>query len=712
LTILNRKALRLTTFLIITTLLLGLGSAEDELEWIEPEDGEFIPDTPDFNISDPAGVIEEEGDENEEINVTFSEDNETWEEISVEQIDEDGYVTPTWEDTESSGEYYLNATNINNTDRNQTIEVTLDKTGPVIDSKSPSNGEYISDDSPTVEAEFEDDRSGVHYTNLTVYEDSDREDLVDYTFGETDNPELDTDLNDTETYYVEWWVNDTLGNDRGNWEDEEWDDEWSFTVTTSFEGDEDVDFDPSGGLYTEDEFEDDYNEELEITVYETGDEVSEKEVICKDDSDDEIDSDGFESLDGEDEVEFYCDVDMSDYGDSTVDIYVEVCDEAGHCEESDSEEYTFDGSPPTVLDLDTVSGHYIFNDEFEVEFEALDDTSGVDQVEYYFDFDGAGDGTRSSESDGTISLDIDPSELDDGEHTLYVRAQDNLGQWSTPQNLDFEYYPDDGPEVEIDTPEQFEVEAGSTGDFDLSVENTGMFIIEDLEIEGHVEDIFNQSETVSHLDNGSVVSLTWEIETEDEDLGSHDLEISSEGPSYSAESELLVTANEDQKQEIDQQFSGHDQSLDALRSNITELEEDGLSEERSEEAEAAMASFEERMDEAERAIEDGEYYKADEALSGISSDFSEAEQTYEEVRSDHISSQRTRMLMVLLVLIGVGGIGAVGFFAYSEEYDFDLESVVDSDISVNSLEGIESRVNAVLKNEDEAEEFSWDGFRD
>jgi len=678
--------LKLATILILTSLVLGVTAAEEDepLEWIEPEDGEYIPDTPDFNISDVQGV--DEDGENEEINVTFSEDNETWEEISVEQIDEDGYVTPTWEDTESSGEYYLNATNINNTDRNQTIEVTLDKTAPVIDSKSPSDGEYISDDSPTVEAEFEDDRSGVHYTNLTVYEDSDREDLVDYTFGETDNPELDVELNDTETYYVEWWVNDTLGNDRTNWEDDEWDDEWSFTVTTSFEGDEDVDFDPSGGLYTESEFEDDYNEELEITVYETEDEVSEKEVICKDDSGDEIDNDGFESLEGEDEVEFYCDVDMSDYGDSTVDIYVEVCDEAGNCEESDSEEYTFDGSPPTVLGLETVSQHYVFNDEFEVEFEATDDTAGVDQVEYYFDFDDEGDGTRSSESDGTINLDIDPEELEEGEHTLYVRAQDNLGQWSTPEAMDFEYYPNEKPEIQINTDEEIEVEAGESTDIDLSVENTGKFFIEFVEIEGEAEDLFNKTETVSSLENGSVVSMSWNIDTEDEDLGIYDFEIYSDNPYYSKEATLFVTANEEQRAQIEGHFDGYQQEFEDLKGNITELEEDGLSEERRQEISSGVANFEERVSDAEEAIEEGDYYAADEALSGISSDIVQAQETYDEVRSDHISSQRIRLALMSLFLVGLVGGGAAVFFAYNEDYEFNFDRLVESDLSITSLE--------------------------
>ncbi len=577
----------------------------------------------------------------------------------------------------------------------------------IIDGEDPERGDRsprgaIDDTEPEVEITFEDTISGLENATLEVVGENE---TIEEDLGGSEEETLTIDYDDepleTGSYDVEWQVYDRVGNERSG--------DWTFTVSTDYEGDTSPEFDPSGGLYTEEEWEDDYNEILVVLLEETGDELTDKEVTCYDDSDNEIDSDS-STIDGD--TEFECDVSMSEYGDSNVDIYAEVCNEAGYCEETSTDSFTFDGSPPTVIDLDTVSGHYIFNDNFDVEFEAFDDTAGVDRVEYYFEPENEGDGYEVDYESGTIEFEADTSDLDTGENTLYVRAQDTLGQWSTPEVLDFEYYPDEGPEVEIETDENITTEAGSSENLDLTVENTGMFFIEDLEIEGYLEDIFEHTETVQDLDNGSSVSFTWSVDAEDGDLGEHSIEVSSDSPPYSTEVPLIVNANEEQMSDIDQQFSTQQDNLEQLRQNITDLEQDGLSDERSEEIETSIAAFEQRVQDAEQAIEEGKYYEADEHLSGISSDFSEAETSYQEVRSDHISAQRTRMIGIGLFLLVLTVSGAAAFFAYNDDYDFDFGSLVDSDLEMTSLGGIESRIKAVFKNEEEAEEFAWNGFKD
>ncbi len=656
---------------------LNITDEEESLEWIE------------INYTGP-----------EEYNhtFTFEEDDDLW---------ENGYFSHDRDVLgESSGSYNISVFANETNEEDEEIVYTGYIEDVVIDSTVPSRDRSprgaIDHDEPEVEITFEDTISGLENATLEVLgENETTEENLDGSQEETLTIDYSDESLDTGTYDVEWSVYDFSGNKREG--------DWTFTVSTDYEGDTNPDFDPSPGLFTEEEWEDDYSEYLVLILEETGDEVTDKEVTCYDGSGDEIDSDS-NSIDGD--TEFDCRVRMSEYGDSNVDIYAEICNEAGYCEETSTESYTFDGSPPTVIGLDTVSGHYVFNDNFDVEFEAFDDTAGVDQVEYYFEPGDEGEGYEVEYESGTIEFEADTSDLDMGENTLYVRAQDILGQWSTAEVLDFEYYPDEGPEVEIETDKNITTEAGSSENLDLTVENTGMFFIEDLEVEGYLEDIFEQTETVQDLDNGSSVSFTWTVDTEDGDLGEHSIEVSSDSPPYSTEVPLIVDANEEQMSEIDQQFSTQQNNLEQLRQNITDLEQDGLSDERSEEVETSITAFEQRVNDAEQAIEEGKYYEADEHLSGISSDFSEAETSYQEVRSDHVSAQRTRMIGIGLFLLVLTVSGAAAFFAYNDDYDFNFDSMVDSDLEMTSLGGIESRIKAVFKNEEEAEEFAWNGFRD
>jgi hypothetical protein len=154
----------------------------------------------------------------------------------------------------------------------------------------------------------------------------------------------------------------------------------------------------------------------------------------------------------------------------------------------------------------------------------------------------------------------------------------------------------------------------------------------------------------------------------------------------------------------------YESSLEEIESNVTDLKSK-VSGDLQQRLEGNLSTFKSSVTEARQAVEAGEYYRAQEALEGIDSKEQNAANTYEEVMQTYQQNQ--------LVMFGVAGgvvvllLGAGGAFLFyrSDEYGLDLDRVVDSDISVSSLEGLKSRIRSILRDEPEAEEFEWNGFQ-
>lgn len=118
------------------------------------------------------------------------------------------------------------------------------------------------------------------------------------------------------------------------------------------------------------------------------------------------------------------------------------------------------------------------------------------------------------------------------------------------------------------------------------------------------------------------------------------------------------------------------------------------------------------VSEAKSAYEDGMYFKVDDQLSDFDSQFSRAQQTFKQVKSDHESAQTWKLIFIVLALIVLALVGAAAFLLYSDEYDVDVDNLVDSDINVDGLDDLKARAEAAFTSKEEADEFEWDGFKD
>lgn len=455
---------------------------------------------------------------------------------------------------------------------------------------------------------------------------------------------------------------------------------------------------------------DDEEYDLELT-FSDEDESDEIDVTCFDGSDDEIDS-GTVDPSGGDSDSFTCQVEGEDYAGSSTDIYVEMCDQAGNCKTSSTYTFNFDQSAPNIYDLATVSGATVFNSNFDIEFEASDDASGVDEVEYYFEEDTElGDGTDIEYDSDTDSYTIDLSDLSSGDdHVLHVRAKDEVGRWGDASTIEFEYYPNEKPEVSLSVPESMEVIYGEEKSFDVTVENSGKLYIEEVEVSVSAADFYSDSENVSSLKSGDSETVSFDLNADDASLGTHDVTVSTESPSASKSFEVLVRASENQEENINQTYQDYLSKLEELKQNATELKP-GLSQERKQRLEANLSDFESKVQNAEEAIANGKYYRAKSILSDIETDYSAAQQSYETVKEEQAAAdqRRTYMIIGVVLLLGLGGLGA--FFLASDEYDLNLDALTDSDIDIQRIEDIPARIKMMFKNaEEEAEEFEWDGF--
>lgn len=557
-----------------------------------------------------------------------------------------------------------------------------------------------------------DDLSGIDYSylNVTDADDNDEDSAV--------GTSLDlSDLNDEE-YTVNYYIKDNAGNWKNN--------SWSFTVDTSYDGSSSVDFEYDDG-YTflmEDDNDDlDFN----IDLGDSADEDSDIELRCYADSideDNQFDSDGPESV-GEDGESFSCDIPGDEYADQSVDVVVEACDEAGNCEEVGQTTYNMDLTAPYIAGFQHAEELSTFNSEFDMEFDASDSATSVTQMEYFFD-DATideGEGTEIDNFDeGEFTA--DPSDLESGEHTLYLRAQDEAGRWSDPEGFDFEYYPEESPEVSLTVPDRLEITAGETGEFDVTAENTGEFLIESVNLDVS-SDIFSAEESISGFEPGDSLTVNFEPSASESDIGEYQVDVSTDSPSASENFTYRIVANEEQQAQVQSDLDSQTERLETLEANVSSLQQ-RVSDSQSERLSSNLSEYRSKVEEAQTAVDNGEYYRAQQALEGIESDFTAAQNSYQQVQEEYQASQRLKMilLVVFLILAAIGGV--IGFLVYDgridpEEVRDEIEQRLD-EIELGSEggssdggsgPGIIKKIKLKLEgNDSEAEEFEWDGFRD
>lgn len=638
------------------------------------------------------------------INITIEGPNSDSENITASG---ENYVTYSFSaGNGNSGDYTLTA---DDGDDTATIDITLDRNPPSISLEN--SRDYIQEDDE-LSFEISDDTTDV--VNLSVEETNDN-DILDEQSSETCSSgdtctrefTLDTSsLDESDTVDIEAIAYDQAGNSGEQ--------TFNFDFDTEYDGDEN----PSFSIENEEdgivEFDDDV--EMDVT-FDSVDSTSETTAECIVEDENVGEAEFGPENDG-DEREFTCDIehdDNEDYYDESAEVYVAIEDEAGNSVESDSETVVFDAEPPTVSDLGSVNGLSTFNSNFDAEFEAFDSASDVEEYEYYFNGN-SDDATTNSYDDGEFTVDLEGSDLDSGEHNLHVRVRDEAGRWSSSELFEFEYYPDRNPEVSLNTPENMSLTAGDSDDFNVEVENTGEFLIESVSLDVS-SDVFSDQSSIENLEPGDSVTETYQVDSSEDQIGEYTVDVSTEGPSSSGSFNIRVKANQDQRSSIESRLNEYEQKLESLNSNVSELKQ-AVSEEQSTRLTSNISEFRNDVESARKAVEDGEYYRAQSSLNGIDSDFSTAKTTYENVEQEYASSQRFKMILGGFAVLLIGGVG--GVFLLNREDMIDVDQYLDQlketagDTEVGGeggfIDNVRQKVSEVLENEPDAEEFEWDGF--
>lgn len=594
--------------------------------------------------------------------------------------------------TPGSGDYELRA-RTQNSDGSQedtaSRSIIIDNSVPSPDSVEPEGP--TSEDNPEVSMSVTDDLSGVNYSYLNVTDSDDND--VDSVKG----TELDlSDLND-EQYTVDYSITDNAGNWRNS--------SWTFTVDTSYEGDTEPDLDWDATVN------DDYvlmDDDVELTL--TYDDQDENPATARcfdgdtDDSDNEIDEDEVNDL------EAVCDFDEHDFADGQdIDLTIQSCDEAGNCETYDAGSYTFDKNDPELESVSPESD--AVNSDFEVDFEATD-SSGLQEAEYFFEATvESGEGNAadidSISDDVSSSLTVDTSDMESGEdRTVYFRVQDSAGRWSNIEQIEVDYFPEASADLALTAPDSVEASATNESTIEYTVDNNGRVPAEDIEVS--FSGLTSDSATISEILPESSITSTWSFTPEKSDIGEKQINISLEGYGVSKTVDVRVKASSSQQESISSKLSTYQEKLDGLKSNTSSLNSK-LGKKLSERLQSNVSGFESSIEEADQAISSGEYYRAQEILSDIDTEYSGARNSYQEVRDQYQSNQRRNMMLagvgaVLLILLGGGA------FAYREGMldEYDLDS--DLGAVAGKIENLDIDFGSSEDEEESDDEFAWDGF--
>jgi hypothetical protein len=159
-----------------------------------------------------------------------------------------------------------------------------------------------------------------------------------------------------------------------------------------------------------------------------------------------------------------------------------------------------DTTPPDV----SVTSGLDADDIYPLRVEATDTGSGVSRVKYYINDNMKDD--LPSMGDDIYGRDLDTSGLDDGEHTIYVMARDNAGNWNNdtsvtitvkhmkPARLVIDDFSTDKPFVEG-------VVQGSEVTFTITLRNTGDEAVKakDLTYSIYVDDAVGTKEPTNRI---------------------------------------------------------------------------------------------------------------------------------------------------------------------------------------------------------------------
>jgi hypothetical protein len=300
-----------------------------------------------------------------------------------------------------------------------------------------------------------------------------------------------------------------------------------------------------------------------------------------------------------------------------------------------------------------------------------------------------------------------------------VRAIDGADREGTYKELDFTYLPNAEPEAELTSPSRVEVTAGNAADVEVMAENTGELGIDSLEISA--SGAASGSESISEFMPDDTENVSFEIDTSSDGIGKKSISFSS-NYSNTANTELRIVANEEQKTRLEEDLSSYESSLESLKSNLSSLRSKA-SQKVTSPVSSNVSSVEDRILSARTEIESGKYYKAEETLNGIDSSIQSARASYRSAEQTYRSNQRNMMILAAAGIIGVIGLGSGAFLYRSDRVDLGIKGGSQEDQEINhsgkdqedeDSESLIDRIKKMFESSSgggkDAEDFEWNGF--
>lgn len=678
---------------ILATLTLLTLSGVSALTW----------ESPDSPVSGTVTLNVSVDDANAGSNVEFEyrEDGGDWQSIDSSVDSTGGYASTEWNTGDpGSGEYTVRANVTGGPE--ETKDITIDNGRPSI-SIPVDNNDRLNSDGVNFDVTASDGHTDLTDLDINL-EDSDGDEI--YTETEdcssqdcTYSTDFESELDHNSEYTLEVSTSDQVG--QTDTEDVD------FTYDDEYEGDEEPRINPEPQVFATPENKDEYTFDIVLEEQNPA-EPSDITVTCKLGGRDAVEADT-QDVDGT--TSYECDVEPMRDTQTTLEVVLK--DEAGN-DVTKSYEYTFDYSKPSVDGLSTAVS--VFNSNFEVDYTASDSASDIEEIVYQIDQSTLDTDTGVVEADG--SFEVDTSGIDSGDHTLYVWAKDEADRWSEDANLSFEFRPDATPTAQVSGLKELSVTAGSSKTFSLWVKNTGELLIPSLTFDLDTG-FSNHTSIVSDLKPEDNRSTSFTIETSESNLGKHNVKLSSKNPDISRQFTLIVEANSDQQDNISATFDSEYSEFEGLRSNVSELM-NKVSGDREKKLREKFSDINNSMTEAEKAIEEGDYYRAASLLENVDSQYSKASEGYEEVRKQHQTAQRNKLVFGFLLLLVIGGGGTVGYFYMSEDYVFDFSAIEDLEFeainlgdyefSTEPVENLFDRFREFVEEEEEKAEEAFTGF--
>ncbi|MBY6294136.1 hypothetical protein GLU60_01995 [Nanohaloarchaea archaeon H01] len=569
----------------------------------------------------------------------------------------------------NSGQYTIEAVIYRNTETLETLskEFTVDGTSPDI---TFPDERFLSED-PTVSVEFFDEHTGLSSFSGEVDNNVDISDSQGFDDCSADNTctaefELDTsEIDSGDTFVLTAASQDKVGNDIERSSD-------SFELDTSYEADQ-----PEFSIPDADDNDDVHvtgDVEVDVTVDNIDEETSDGvRVTCF------VDGEELDQTDFDDENDFSCDLFEDDLEDGDSEVSVEACDQAGNCEISDERSFTFDSTPPILDSFSTVQDYKKFGGGFEAEFNAEDPDSGIQKAEYFFSTAVLpGEGNDVDQVDDE-RFTVEESEIttDDVDQTVYLRVMNDVGQWSDRESVEFEYYPDEAPEVSLGVPENVTVVAGEQKSFDVVVENTGTLLVDSVDVKVS-SDVLEGTEELSDISESE--TATFELSPNQSQIGRYEVTVETDGPVDSASFDLSVEANVEQRQQIESRLSGLSSEAEKVRSNISDLRSDGIDSDLNRTIEEDVDPFVQKVERAQNLTQQGKYYVAQNVLESVEQLEGSAEDSLNQVRKEERVRERNRLIKMVLAVLAVLVAAVIGLLVYARR-----EDIGEKDLSIGNL---------------------------